>query len=317
MLHRPFPKTPTRLPDDTTAGRWVATEKLHGAHLVVATDGTRVQFGKRKAWLEPDEPFFGWQLLRAQLEVGVREVSRLLQAPVRVHGELIGGAYPHPAVAAVPGLTAIQTGCWYEPGLRFVAFDVIDESSEPTFLSHTELTDVLGRCGLDCVPLLARNSRQQLEALPVEFLTQLPAKNGLPLINDNFAEGYVLKPDARWPVHLRPSVKRKHPHFDDARFDESAAWTPASVLPLDAWLALARRLVNPARIASARSKVGVNQHAIREEVLLDVLVDLEQFQPQAFRALGADVDFVTDALHRYFEEPASLISVDADVPEKP
>ena len=97
-------------------------------------------------------------------------------------------------------------------------------------------------------------------------------------------------------------MKRKHPHFDDARFDESAAWQPASVLPLDAWLALARRLVNPARIASARSKVGLNQHAILEEVLLDVLVDLEQFQPQAFRALGADVDFVTDALRQVLQK---------------
>lgn len=34
--------------------RQVATEKVHGANLVVATDGERVRIGKRKAWLSGD-----------------------------------------------------------------------------------------------------------------------------------------------------------------------------------------------------------------------------------------------------------------------
>ena len=57
MDHRPFPKIPTTLPDIGGAGPlWVATEKIHGAQLVVATDGEQVAFGKRKAWLGEDEP---------------------------------------------------------------------------------------------------------------------------------------------------------------------------------------------------------------------------------------------------------------------
>lgn len=33
-------------------------------------------------------------------------------AKVSVYGELFGGAYPHPEVAAVPGLQAVQKGIW-------------------------------------------------------------------------------------------------------------------------------------------------------------------------------------------------------------
>lgn len=48
---------------------------------------------------------------------------------------------------------------------------------------------------------------------------------------------------------------------------------------------LATRLVNPARIASARSKVGTEADAIVNEVVLDVLIDIEAAFPRAFAAL--------------------------------
>jgi hypothetical protein len=76
MEHRPYPK----IAFSTLKGRgadlvrveralaasdkmdasvaWVATEKIHGAQLVVTTDGTTVAFGKRKAWLLAGEAFF-------------------------------------------------------------------------------------------------------------------------------------------------------------------------------------------------------------------------------------------------------------------
>ena len=50
----------------------------------------------------------------------------------------------------------------------------------------------------------------------------------------------------------------------------------------------AQRLVNPARVASARSKVGTDPAAIADEIVLDVAVDLETVFAAAWRALGAD-----------------------------
>lgn len=280
MDHRPYPKVPLRS-DAVAGGPWVATEKLHGAHLVVACDGAEVLFGKRKAWLAPDEPFFGWQLLRRELEVAVREAWRRVGAatPLRVHGELIGGAYPHPDVAPVPGLGAVQTGCWYCPELRFVAFDAL---SDDDFLSFTELE----RLGFELPPVLRRGARGDLALLPVEFPSRYATRRGLPWLDGNFAEGMVLKPDARWCATARPSLKRKHPRFDDAKFDESAAWESRTSLDHHDWTALVGRLVNDARLASARSKVGEGN--LIDEVVLDVLLDLEAFQPTAFACADAE-----------------------------
>ncbi|MFO0593929.1 MAG: RNA ligase family protein [Myxococcaceae bacterium] len=288
MDHQPYPKIAQRVPDDLTAGTWVATEKLHGAHLVLGFDGARVSFGKRKAWLTADEPFFGWQLLRATLESAITTTWKLLgtASAIRVHGELIGGEYPHPAVPRVPGVSAVQTGCWYDPGLRFVAFDLVLESPTPTFLAFHEL-EALGRFELP--PVLGRGSRATLLQLPVEFPSRLATARGLPAVPGNLAEGLVLKPDTRWAVADRPTLKRKHPRFDDAKYDESSAWSPRASLTEAEWRQLAAILVNPARVSSARSKVGDDAARIADEVVLDVLLDLEAFQPRAFALADPEV----------------------------
>jgi hypothetical protein len=41
--------------------------------------------------------------------------------------------------------------------------------------------------------------------------------------------------------------------------------------------------VNPARVASARSKVGTDPAAIVDEIVLDVAIDLETVFPAAWR----------------------------------
>ena len=72
--------------------------------------------------------------------------------------------------------------------------------------------------------------------------------------------------------------------MDEARFDESAAYQPGDIgaAALELWAA---RMVNPARIASVRSKVGTDARQIADEVVLDVMVDLESAFPEAWRAL--------------------------------
>ena len=69
MRFRTYSKIPRSHGDDTrtAAGPWVALEKLHGAHFVVAVHQREVHFGKRKEWLGVDTPFFGWQLLAEEL----------------------------------------------------------------------------------------------------------------------------------------------------------------------------------------------------------------------------------------------------------
>lgn len=289
MEHRPYPKIPKRASDEARArpspdGVWVATEKIHGANLGVATDGASVRIGKRKAFLADDEPFFGWQLLRAELGQAARAIHRALGGgDVWLYGELFGGAYPHPDVAAFRGLDAVQTGIWYAPDIRFALFDVVHRD---TFLAHAEVEALAADHGLFVVPLLARGPRAALETLPVRFPSRVARLLGLPPLEGNVAEGFVLKPDVRAHAEERIVSKWKIPELDDTRFDESVPFALDGV----ALARFAERMVNPARLASARSKVGVAPSAIVDEVILDVLVDLEATFPRAFAALDADAE---------------------------
>lgn len=291
MEHRAFPKIPTTLDDRGIGGsRWVATEKIHGAQLVVATDGQDVRLGKRKAWLADDEPFFGWQLLRSELQAKARAFHAALGRGGQLHlyGELFGGSYPHPQVPAWPGISAVQTGIGYAPGIAWAVFDamVVIDDGVPTFLSHAELEQLAERVELHVPPRLGRGSRAELTRLPVRYPSRVPAMLGLPELPGNVAEGYVLKPDAELPAANRPVVKHEIPEFDDARFDESRSFDPLAHLAIDELLALAKAMVSPMRIASARSKVGIVAAQVIEEVVLDVWIDLEAMFPRRMAGLA-------------------------------
>lgn len=281
MDHLAYPKLAERVEPGvvTPAGAWVATEKVHGAHLVVATDGQATRVGKRKAWLADDEPFFGWQFLRAELQAAALGLHRALGAPrtVRLYGELFGGGYPHPSVAALAGFSPVQTGVWYAPDVRFALFDVLVESSfkEPVLLSHTEVHALRAAHGLLVVPCLRRGSKEVVQALPIRYPTRIPTLLGYPILGDNMAEGIVYKPDARASLAQRIAIKRKIPEFEEARFDESAPWNPHVRLDMQSLQSIALRMVNRPRLAAARSKIGPvsASSCLQDEIVLDVLAD--------------------------------------------
>jgi len=305
----PFPKIAARATSDHgVRDDWVASEKIHGAQLVVGSDGVNVRFGKRKAWLEADSAFFGWQLLRRELDRAVRVVHELLAVPgnLWIYGELFGGRYPHPAVKPFPGLVPVQTGIWYAADLRYAVFDMVHalDGQEPGFLAHDRVRSLAHAGGLMLAPELSRAHRSELAALPVRFQTRVPGLLGLPPLQHNDAEGYVLKPTAELPISARPCVKAKIPEFDEQRFDASSAFDPDVRLTRDAWFELAARLVNPARIASARSKVGADARAVVEEVVLDALVDLCDLAPRQFNARSAALEL---ELSRHLAETAEAL----------
>lgn len=290
MRFRPFLKMSAR-GAGTTGGSWIATEKIHGANFVVAVAGDEVFFGKRKAWLSPEEPFFGWQLIAAELGAAAQQVARTLgAAQVVLYGELFGGGYPHPAVPPVPALQPVQTGVWYCPDLRWSPFDILvatNDDDDGELLAWSETAELTDGAGLLTPPLVGSGRLVELEAIPVRAPTRVPAALGLPPLDDNIAEGLVLKQDVRAAPASRPIVKRKIVEMDEVRFDEATGWSPGVVAPatLEVWAA---RLVNPARIASARSKVGTDARALADEITLDVLIDLEAVFVDTWRTLDAE-----------------------------
>ena len=290
--HRSYPRIPTAASTEAVGGAWVATEKIHGANFVVATDGDSVRFGKRKQWLEDGDAFFGWQLLRARVGRAARSIHGALSGAelVWVYGELFGGGYPHPEVSDVPGLAPVQTGVWYGPTLEFAVFDVVVErpEHEVEFMSHDDVVSHCAKVGLITPPVIGRGSRSELFALEVHRPTAVPQLLGLPSLPDNIAEGHVLKPAEPMAIATRPTVKRKTATFDEARFDASRPFDANAFLNLEELTTLAAQLVNPARIASARSKVGSDRDAVLDEVVLDVLLDIELLFQRRFACLEPD-----------------------------
>jgi RNA ligase-like protein len=207
---------------------------------------------------------------------------------VRLYGELFGGAYPHPAVPGVKGISPVQTGIWYAPGIHFALFDIlVDDDGGGRFLAHGEVTRLATASGLQVPPLLHRGSRAEVDALPVRFPTRVPLGFRLPALADNFAEGLVIKPD----IEARPAdyvvFKRKRAELDETRLEESAPVDKDPAMDLGALTAFGRQLVNGPRFDSARSKLGEGPpQALIDEVILDVLVDLETAFPRAMRDLS-------------------------------
>jgi Rnl2 family RNA ligase len=284
-----FPKiSPSGLvgasPDD-----WVASEKIHGAQLVIAADPSEIRVGKRKAWLEADEAFFGWQILRPILYDAGRAIQRAVdpRGSVWIYGELFGGSYPHASASPVAGLVAVQTGVWYAPDLRYAVFDIIHEApgAPPHFLADDRVRQLARDAGLLSPPLLGRGRFSELDRLPVRFPSKVPEQLGLSAISGNYAEGYVLKHAGRSLLSERPIVKRKIAEFDELRFDESRAFDPTVHLAREELMALVAQLVNPPRLASARSKVGADPERIVEEAVLDALIDLRDMLPRRIEAM--------------------------------
>ena len=193
-----------------------------------------------------------------------------------------------------PDYTAVQTGIWYAPSLHYVVFD-IRVYEQPTaasggasdFLGYDEMVEACHAAKLLTAPLLGRGKRSLLQQLPVRFRSRLPAILHLPTIAENDAEGFVIKPTVRVEAAMRPVIKHKIPEFDDQRFDASNPLDPNVRLNMQQLRQLCDALVNDARIASARSKVGANTDAVLEEVVLDVLVDLESVFPRCLAQLSA------------------------------
>ncbi|HEX7899891.1 MAG TPA: RNA ligase family protein [Planctomycetota bacterium] len=274
-----FPKMPCRGASD--AAVWVALEKIHGAQLVIDVDATSIRFGKRKAWLREDEPFFGWQLLRGPLRDAARATFARVGAPrLTLYGELFGGGYP-----GVPdgGLVPVQTGVWYAPDLRWALFEArAVDGPRDAFLAWSETAAL----GLPMPPLLLRGRKVDVDALPERFPSRVAAALGLPPLEGNLAEGLVAKPDVRMAATSYTASKRKIAEMREDRFDESRPWDPDRPMDLASLTGWAERLTNAPRVASAASKVGRDDAgALADEVVLDVLMDLEKAFPGAMAAL--------------------------------
>lgn len=310
----PFPKiaeSTTEWGGDETLARarstitWVATEKLHGANLCLCTDGDEIRVAKRRTLLD-GEDFFGYRDAVGPLLPALRSLHNIVSAKTGtpwlfVYGELFGGSYPHPDVAAVDGVEPVQTGVYYCPDIRFAAFDVavVNGQSERSFLPYRDTATMCRTAGMPIVPEVARGMLPELLALPVEFPTRVPSALGLPPLQNNLAEGMVIRPWDREVAlpgrYARLLIKRKNSRFAERRYHGARAWAaPPSRDALAQAERAALDLVTRNRVNDAISKTGrpdgssERQEEIGAEVARDVRETLEESHGALLLSLPVD-----------------------------
>ncbi|MFE7107950.1 RNA ligase family protein [Streptomyces sp. NPDC057575] len=309
---RPYPKISAKERLGLSGVReWIAAEKVHGAHFAVVCDGAGVRPAKRREPLDDEalDGFFGVSRIWPALSVAASRFASVTRgtwgeaAVVSVYGELAGGRYPHPDVPAVADVEPVQTGVWYAPALHWLPFDAsVETDGGRWWLSDRVLRETAADAGLVCVPVVGRGALNGLQELPCAFPTRVPALLGLPVLADNLAEGYVLKPAGEWPeagpggAGVRPVVKVKQEAFaEDERFDGARPYLvpPQGAAGVPAWLLVqASALLTPARAAAAVSKLGprTSADAVAEEITRDVSEELSEalggVEEPLLRALG-------------------------------
>ncbi|MER5355061.1 RNA ligase family protein [Kitasatospora sp. NPDC002551] len=323
---RPYPKIPARGGVAASGARvWAAVEKVHGAHFAVVCDRGGVRPAKRRELLADEalDDFFGVSRIWPALAVAAARFAAAARAGagadpgavVTVYGELAGGGYPHPGVPAVDGVRPVQTGVWYAPGLHWLPFDAtVETAGGPCWLADDALRGAAAAAGLPCVPALGRGGLTALQELPAVFPSRVPALLGLPALDGNPAEGYVLKPAGAWPPEAgaRPLLKVKQPAFaEDERFGGARPYLPPpdGAAGVPAWLLVrATALLTPARAAAAVSKLGPRTPAaaVAEEIAADLTGELAEalggLPPETGRALRRALAPAALALARFDAE---------------
>jgi Rnl2 family RNA ligase len=307
---------------------WVASEKIHGANLCICTDGIEIAVAKRRIVLDPGDPFFGYKRAIAPLIPAVRALFRQLGDVTwaLLYGELYGGHYPHPRVAAIDGIEPVQTAIHYCPDVRFCAFDLatVDAAGEAIFVSYRRAVALFEAMGIPVAPVLRTGRLDELLELPVAFATRVPEQLGLPALPDNRAEGMVIKPwDLEAPLAApRYVLKRKRPEFAETRDELAPGGSGGRPVgdgdALAAAEAALAAMLTDHRVHSAITKLGSPQAdtpgagiaGIVAEVLADLRDELDRAHGELVLSLSRDdasllwsvvtddvVDLVTDHLN--------------------
>lgn len=193
---------------------WVQTLKIHGANYSFWCNGDEVLRGKRSGFIK-GESFYGDN--NFDYSENVMEIFKWAKSSyenITLYGEIYGGKYDHPDVPKVNGAVQVQKEVQYIPHNDFIMFNVLLNGE---FLSWDAVRVIGNKFGIKTVPELARGTFQDLIQNDVVFLDPIHKEFGLPPIDDNYAEGWVMAPvhPLFTPVGQRIVLKGKNPAMSE------------------------------------------------------------------------------------------------------
>ncbi len=177
---------------------YVVTEKVDGANFSVTIDeNNKCYYAKRTQFLEYDDTFYSYEymLAREHLEEKARKIKEILNIDaLTIYGELAGGKYIHPDVKSEK-ISAVQARIQYAPFLFFYAFDiVIVKDEQRKYLNENEFDQLCKEVNLTRSIVIYKGTFKECLEISPEFESKVPSMFNLPPIENNIAEGVVIKP---------------------------------------------------------------------------------------------------------------------------
>lgn len=187
------------------------TEKRHGCNFSFIISENKIQCGKRSGIILENESFYNYEVILKKYEQNLKKLFSWISLnfdnieSVSVFGEMFGGAYPHKDVEKNNHYKPIQKGVYYTPDIEFEAFDILLRFKDG-YISYIDQDYMFGICEtfkIPVVPLIQIcDTLEEALSIPVENikvrpLDSLSAKTNtnLPEIENNYIEGYVIKPN--------------------------------------------------------------------------------------------------------------------------
>ncbi|MDB4352961.1 hypothetical protein OAA60_05980 [Porticoccaceae bacterium] len=213
---------------------WCATEKIHGSNFSATTDGTTIKWGKRGSFLNDSQlsTFHSSHKIKEKYDESVikafnhinNKFSSEKLIKIHIFGEICGGKYHGFKNTG----KAVQKEVSYCPHIEFIVFDIFasfenndtdNNSTYQTFLDTSTVVECCESSQLLHVPIMRTGTLTELISMNPTFLSHVYTmfdELDLPLLPNNYAEGYVLKPMEE--VHTprgRVILKFKSPRFSE------------------------------------------------------------------------------------------------------
>ncbi len=273
-------------------------EKVHGSNFSIWFDGYDIKCAKRTAFLLKGERFLGvdWEAIQTHYEPILRSVQqKLICQEVVLFGELYGGTYPHKDVPRKPTASKIQGRIYYTPNDEFIVFDI---KVDGRVLGYTDFQKICSDFGIPYLPALSIGTLDQCMAYPVEFESTVYNIHGLPKIEDNIAEGYVVK--TVFPKYFgngqrvviknkgdKWTEKNKSKKKSDKMLKEPAEPLSAEAMELSELMTL---LVNENRLRNVLSKISgeitcKSFGTLMKDMNIDILEEFNKDSEEDFKAL--------------------------------
>jgi len=263
-------------------GEWIVTEKVHGGQLAIYYDGNEIKASTRTTFLTEDMDFFNWPKVVAENRDKIKKIYDLLKdqnseiSYIIVYGELFGGSYPHPDVEKVKGAKQLQKGVYYHPDNLFYAFDIRVDGK---FLPVDRCNRLFEQTGLFYAKPILRGTMDQCLKHPNQFPSKISLWLGLPPIEDNIAEGIVIKPIE--PKFLgigeRVILKSKNEKFEERKTRKKRPKKPSKEVKLSEkgqqLLEELETLVTENRLRNVLSKKGQMPYPVPKNYFGEIMKD--------------------------------------------